>query len=56
MKIISIVLIILSFVLMAIGGYADVYDKEKIYIFSKVHYWVAGIHLLILALLYELVF
>ena len=56
MKLISITLITISFVLMTIGGYADVYDKEKIYIFSKVHYWVAGIHLLILAMLYELVF
>lgn len=56
MKIISVILIILSFVLMTIGGYADVYDKDKVYIFSKVHYWVAGIHMLILALLYELVF
>lgn len=56
MKVISIILIILSFILMTIGGYADIRDKDKIYIFSKVHYWVAGIHMLILALFYELVF
>lgn len=56
MKVISIILIILSFILMTIGGYADIRNKDKIYIFSKVHYWVAGIHMLILALFYELVF
>lgn len=52
MKQITIVVLILSLIAMAMGGWSD-FNKKK-YIISKEHYWSDGTYLLLLAIFLEL--
>jgi hypothetical protein len=51
MKTLTIILLLLSFLAMSLGGLSD-YTGEK-YIISKEHYWNDGYYLLILAIFAE---
>lgn len=52
MKYITLILVIISLIMMAIGGLSDLTNKK--YIISKHHYWFDGIYLLILAFFVEI--
>jgi hypothetical protein len=52
MKIITIVLLVLSVILMSMGGLSDLLGRSLL--LSKEHYWNDGMYVVLVALLFQL--